>query len=117
MRIFILSLLVTCTLSLVPCRSATAGDGKLRIGVSFSAERSRQPLDGRILLMISKDGSKEPRFQINDGPEGQLIFGIDVDGLAPEPDAVFDGSVLGFPIKSLHNIPAGEYFVQGLLHR
>ncbi len=67
--------------------------------------------------MISKDGSKEPRFQINDGPNGQQIFGIDVDGLKPEAEAIFDRSVFGFPLASLNEIPPGEYWVQGLLHR
>ncbi|MCH7884745.1 MAG: hypothetical protein IIC01_05780 [Planctomycetes bacterium] len=96
---------------------ATAADHGLRIGVSFPSRHSRTPLDGRMLLMISKDDSKEPRFQINDGPEGQLIFGIDVDGLKPETDAVFDRAILGYPLRSLDLIPPGEYWVQALLHR
>ena len=97
---------------------AVAGaDQSFRIGVSFPGKRSPAPLDGRILFMISKDDSKEPRFQINDGPNCQQIFGIDVDGLKPATDAMFDGSVLGFPLRSLNDIPPGEYWVQALLHR
>ncbi len=96
-------------------QNATAEDG-LRIGVSFSSERSAGALDGRMLLMLSSDESKEPRFQISDGAKTQQIFGVDVDGLKPGVDAVFDASVLGYPLASLEDVPAGEYWVQGLLH-
>src|SRR5262244_833493 len=90
---------------------------KLRFAISFPAERSQSALDGRVLLMISTDGSQEPREQINDGPKTQQIFGIDVDGLKPGQQALVDGSVFGYPRKSLSEIPAGTYWVQGLLHK
>jgi hypothetical protein len=90
--------------------------GRLRFGISFPEEQSAEAIDGRVLLMFSIDESREPRFQISDGPNTQLIFGIDVDGLSPGENAIFDGSVLGYPINSLTNVPAGEYWVQGLLH-
>ncbi len=117
MRVLVLSLLIVLV-SLLGLRSpATAADGQLRVGCSFPSARSQMPLDGRMFLMISKDDSKEPRFQINDGANGQLIFGIDVNGLKPEAEAIFDGKVLGFPLRSLDQVPSGDYWVQGLLHR
>ena len=94
-----------------------AADDGLRIGVSFLSTLSPEPLHGRLLLMISKDQSKEPRFQINDGPNSQQIFGIDLDGLEPNTDALFGGSVPGYPLRSLNDIPPGEYWVQAVLHR
>ena len=66
--------------------------------------------------MISNDPGQEPRFQISDSPTTQLIFGIDVDALAPGEDAIFDSTVLGYPIDSLNDIPSGRYWVQALLH-
>ena len=90
---------------------------RLRFEISFPQERSRTPLDGRVLLMISTDDGEEPRFQISDRPGTQQIFGIDVDGLAPGEPAVFDETVFGYPLKSLARIAPGEYRVQGLLHR
>jgi hypothetical protein len=93
-----------------------ASDG-LRFAISFPAERSSLPLDGRVLLMISTDGSQEPRMQINDSPKTQQIFGIDVDGLKPTQQAFIDASVFGYPRKSLNEIPAGTYWVQALLHK
>ncbi len=98
--------------------SAAGGDAsRLQFTVSFPAERSAEPIDGRLLLLISTDDSAEPRFQINDGPSTQLVFGIDVDGLAPGDEAVIDASVLGYPLESIGDITAGEYQVQALLHR
>jgi len=38
--------------------------GGLRFGLSFPRERSDAALDGRMLLMLSTDDTKEPRFQI-----------------------------------------------------
>ncbi len=89
----------------------------LRFGIFFTPERSQEPLDGRMLLMISTDEKREPRFQISDGPGTQLVFGIDVDRLKPGEIAVIDQRVFGYPLKSISEIPPGEYWVQGLLHR
>ncbi|MGE0127307.1 MAG: alpha/beta hydrolase-fold protein [Blastocatellales bacterium] len=90
---------------------------ELRFAISFPAERSAATLDGRVLLMISTDGSQEPRMQISDSPKTQQIFGVDVDGLKPGQQAFIDASVFGYPRKSLSEIPAGTYWVQALLHK
>ena len=90
---------------------------EFRFAVSFTAETSATPLDGRLLLMISKDPGREPRFQIADGPATQIAFGIDVDGLAPGTEAIFDSGVRGWPIDSIDDIPPGRYRVQALLHK
>lgn len=95
---------------------ATNGGGP-RIVVSFPASLSAAPIDGRLLLMISTDTSAEPRFQINDNANTQAIFGIDVDGLKPGQEAVFDAAVFGYPIDSLRDLKPGTYTVQALLHR
>jgi len=48
-----------------------------------------RPLDGRVLLIVSNDRSQEPRFQVGRGLNSQLLFGIDVEGLKPEPSSSF----------------------------
>lgn len=90
---------------------------KLRFAVSFTSEKSKTPFDGRLLLMLSTNEEKEPRFQISDDQTTQQIFGIDVEGLAPGQTAFFDASVFGYPVKSLAEIKPGEYIVQALLHK
>ncbi|HXV85576.1 MAG TPA: hypothetical protein VD793_02700 [Gemmatimonadales bacterium] len=88
-----------------------------RFAVSFPAARSAAPLDGRLLLMLSTNPGGEPRFHISDAASTQLVFGIDVDGLRPGQEAVVDATVLGFPRRSLAEVPAGRYRVQALLNR
>ena len=89
----------------------------LRFTVTFSEELSKEPLDGRLLLMISTDDKAEPRYQISDGPDTQLVFGINVEGMSPGDEAVIDSQVFGYPLKSISDIPNGTYFVQALLHK
>ncbi len=114
---YVFSLSVILFGFLKPAVFGQTEEAGLRLGVSFPPERSAQPLDGRMLLMISADGTAEPRFQISDGPKTQLVFGIDVNGLKPGQVAIFDQSVFGYPVKSIAEIPAGEYWVQALLNR
>jgi Putative esterase len=85
--------------------------------VTFSAERSAQPLDGRLLLVLSTDPSQEPRMQIDDSPRSQIIFGVTVDGWPPGRPAVVDASASGYPIHSLKDVPPGEYIVQAVLNK
>ena len=89
----------------------------LRFAVSFPSERSASPLDGRLLLLISKNNEREPRFQINEDLNTQQVFGIDVDGMKPDADAIVDAAAFGYPVRSLSQLPPGEYWVQALLHR
>jgi hypothetical protein len=95
-----------------------SGPAPLRIAVRFPATLKDKALDGRLLLLVSTDGRTEPRFQISDTSiKTQQVFGLDVEGAAPGEEAVFDAGVLGYPLESLAEVPAGEYTVQALLHR
>ncbi len=91
--------------------------GGPEVHVSFGPEVSKTPLDGRLLVMLSTDPKDEPRNQINDSTKTQQIFGIDVNGLMPEEEAKIDGSVLGYPVESLRQVPPGKYRIQALLHK
>ena len=97
--------------------ATVAASAAPRFSVSFPPERSSAPLDGRLLLLVSSDGSAEPRMQIDDTPRTQMVFGIDVDGLRPGEAAVMDASAFGYPVRSLALLKPGEYYVQALLHR
>jgi hypothetical protein len=85
--------------------------------IQYPASLNEGPINGRMLLLISNDDSTEPRFQILNGPETQLIFGIDVLDFKAGEEALFDGEVLGYPLKSLKDIPAGDYQVQAVLYK
>src|SRR5689334_20056562 len=67
-----------------------------RFGISFPATRSAEPLDGRIILVISNNNRREPRFENNVyDADAQLAFGIDVDSLRPGQEAYVDGATFG----------------------
>ena len=88
-----------------------------RFEISFPKQVSAAALDGHILLLISNNDEKEPRFQISfKAADSQQIFGIDVDALAPDAPAVMDASTLGYPAESLNQVPPGDYWVQGVFN-
>ncbi|MCB0595965.1 MAG: hypothetical protein KDD28_17865 [Phaeodactylibacter sp.] len=95
---------------------APTAPGPAYFSVTYNAENDSL-LDGRLLLLISKGKETEPRFQISDHPTTQLVFGMDINGWAPGKAAVFDSAAFGYPIESLADVPAGEYYVQALLHK
>jgi len=107
-------LLVIGSACLLGCRAQE--EAKLKFAISFSPEQGAEPLDGRVLLMISKEDSREPRFLINDGANAQQIFGIDVDQLAPGAEAIIQAGDFGYPLRGLSEVPPGDYTIQALLH-
>ncbi len=109
-------LLVTAVFMLSLAQPLLAAN-KARFSVSFPASRSAQPLDGRILLILSTDGSAEPREQINDSVRTQMLFGLDVDGMKPDTAVVVDDNAYGYPVRHLSDVRPGDYFVQAVLHR
>lgn len=85
--------------------------------VTFPKETSAQPLDGRLLLLLSTDPNDEPRNQIDDTPRSQIVFGMTVDGWKPDEPAVVGASASGYPNQSLKDLPPGDYYVQAVLNK
>ncbi|NND35007.1 MAG: hypothetical protein HKN76_20645 [Saprospiraceae bacterium] len=80
--------------------------------ITLSSPEQDQILHGRMLVLLSTDSTSEPRFQITDGPESQLIFGSDVEGWNPKESLSLDADAFGYPIRSLRDVPPGDYFIQ-----
>ncbi len=97
--------------------SDTQQNSQLRFSVLFTKEMNEQAQDGRLLLLLANNNKSEPRHQISDGLNTQLVFGLDVEGMKPGDAVVVDATAFGHPIQHLKNVPAGEYFVQALLNR
>lgn len=70
--------------------------------------------DGRLLLLLSSDAAAEPRFQINDGPGSQMVFGLDVENAKGGAKIEVDAAAFGWPVRSLADVKPGEYFVQAV---
>src|SRR5277367_6683232 len=98
---------------------ALSGIGALaspRFEVSFSKDVNTSALDGRLLLVLSTDGSAEPRMQVGLSANTQMVFGADVDGLAPGQPALIDEKAFGYPVRSMSDLPPGHYYVQVVFH-
>src|SRR6202453_4717224 len=54
-------------------------------------------------------------MQIDDSPRSQIVFGVTVDGLKPGQSVTVGDSAAGYPIRSLKDVPAGDYTVQAVL--
>jgi len=116
-RIHLAAPLLAAAVLAVPFTVRSAASSGPRFTVRTAPGLADAPLDGRLLLLVSKDESQEPRFQIEDGPKSQQAFGIDVDGWAPGTPAAFEPGVPGYPLEYLRDLPAGTYTVQALLHK
>jgi len=114
-RLFLILVLIVSVST--AANSMHASEKRAAFSVSFTQAQSEQPIDGRLLLLLSTDPSGEPRMQINDSPQTQMIFGMDVDAMRPSQPVAIDDSAFGYPVRYLHEVPPGEYTVQVVLHR
>ena len=105
-----------CLLVLASPESATPDSGP-RFSIAIPPGRGEPSIDGRLLLLLSTDPAAEPRMQVNDSPRTQMVFGMDVEAMKPGQPVTLDASASGFPIRNLNDVPAGDYFVQAVLHR
>ena len=87
--------------------------------VSFPASLGKAPLDGRVILLLSRDLKREPRTHVapNEPLDSPYIFGLNVEGLAPGSTAVLDDRAFGWPARKLSAVPSGNYLVQAVLNR
>lgn len=85
--------------------------------VNITPELQDAAFDGRLMLLMSNNDKAEPRFEIGDDAETQLIFGVDVDGWKPGTTQLVDMHAFGYPLERLKDVPAGDYYVQALLHK
>src|SRR5687768_2005393 len=93
----------------IGCKT-TSDRPAVKFSISFTREMSSQAQDGRLLLILAGNDKSEPRNQVNDGLNAQLVFGVDVEGMKPGDEIVIDDNAFGFPIRSISSIPKGQYF-------
>ena len=114
LRVGMISIAFILSIALAVYSQAAASH--LQFEISFSPEIQKQPVTGRMFLIIATDDSREPRLQIGGWKNGPPLFGVDVNQLEPGASVLIDDSVLGYPLRSLAEIPAGDYYVQALFN-
>jgi hypothetical protein len=87
--------------------------------ISFPAARSAAALDGRVILLLSRDLTREPRSHVE--PDEPLavpyVFGLNVEHMAPDQAVVLGDNAFGWPARKLSQLPSGDYLVQAVLNR
>ncbi|HWF05718.1 MAG TPA: alpha/beta hydrolase-fold protein [Candidatus Angelobacter sp.] len=71
---------------------------------------------GRLFVIISRANDPEPRLQVGGWRSKTELLAADIDGLQPGGTATVDALALGFPLKSVRELPAGDYYVQALFN-
>lgn len=88
----------------------------LKFEISFPKSIHAAPLTGRLFVIIATRRQPEPRLQAGFWGDSAPLFGADVSQLSPGQMASIDSPTLGYPLKSLAELPAGDYYVQALLN-
>ena len=84
--------------------------------ITLDPKAASAPVDGRLIVVVSKKLEGEPRFQVEWGLDTQQIFGMDVDGWKPGQSVRMGPSTIGNPLKTLQDLPAGTYNVQAVFN-
>ena len=100
---------------------AQQNSSKVRFEISFPDFVRNEPTTGRISLwQLSPTLDPEPRIAAYNSARRRdarvPFFAVDVDQLKPAQPAVIDATSIGFPYMSLSQLPAGDYYVQGVLN-
>ena len=87
------------------------------ISIEYPAKYYSEPLDGRLIILISDNNDSEMRFQLNDKPNTCQAFGMDVENWTKGTKLNFDQNSFGYPIESYAEIPKGKYYLQVFFHK
>ena len=115
MRMSFTHLVFWVALVLVAVPAGAAGVDNARFEVSLARSAASEPITGRLLVVVSTRETPEPRFAI--GLTGPVMLGVDIEQLSPGAVAKVDASADSYPLQSLRDLPAGEYFVQAVVTR
>jgi hypothetical protein len=105
--------------------SVAPGDEPLRFEIELAGPAADAiagmgldvPVTGRAYVVVSTSDRREPRLQVSF--LGVPFWGKDVRDLAAGERVVLSAgeeSVVGYPLASIADLPAGDYFVQAVLN-
>lgn len=115
-NVFIVTVLVIAFSLFISVSCQKAKSPKLQFEIFFPESIHAEARTGRVFVMISRKNKPEPRLQTGSWDRSVPFFGKDVNDLKPGARVIIDENVLGYPPKSLTEIPAGDYFIQGLIN-
>ena len=101
------------------CKPQVEGPKGISFALSFPENSAQEPQDGRLILLLSRDMTREPRTHASEDevPFAPYMFGMNVEGMAPGKPIDFDAHAFGWPAASMAALPPGDYYVQAVLNR
>ena len=93
-------------LVLAGCNSKPQADlDGVAFDIRFADDLATEAQDGRLLLMLSTKAGAEPRFQVGNNPNSQLIFGVNVEDWDGQSPVRIDSTAIGFPLSGVDRRP------------
>ncbi len=80
------------------------------IDVTFTAAARTTAVTGRVYVAISRTNDRSPIDQTD--PTGVPLFALNVESLAPGGVAAIGPEAAGYPVASLRDLPAGDYWME-----
>ena len=81
-----------------------------RIEISFTKDARAEAVTGMVYVAVSRDNQRSPIEQTS--PTGAPLFSHFVEALAPGAAATITAADRGHPVRSVSELPAGEYWLQ-----
>lgn len=102
-------------LLVLACVPSVVAQTAARFEVSFPASVHASPITGRAFVVVTRTNELEPRIQML-SEATPPFFGKDVSALAADQVVAFDETTAGYPLRSLKDLPEGDYYVEALLN-
>jgi hypothetical protein len=110
-----------CLVALLSCWSsaALANSAGNAVVVQYSPAAGSASITGRLILLFSRDLSREPRQHVESAEplDSPYQFGLNVQGWVQGKSVTLDDHAFGWPAASLSKLPPGDYLVQAVLNR
>jgi hypothetical protein len=99
---------------------AAAAEKETQFLVSFPESLSSTPITGRVFVTLYTKDDVEPRIAAYQSARVRVgrvpFFAADIDQLKPGQPATLDASSVGYPLWSMRDLPAGDYYAQAVLN-
>ncbi|HSG90352.1 MAG TPA: hypothetical protein VLA56_14150 [Pseudomonadales bacterium] len=104
--------LLLCLFAALALSGAQGARAAGAIDVVIDAPEAAERVDGRVVVALSR--TRE--FVVDDVVDSSQLFGVTVDGLRRGEAVTIDGGSLGYPLRSLAEVPPGDYWAKAWLN-